>query len=221
MERELEGSLSRRNFLKVLGLTGAAATGLAVADSVLPHIQYKSTTTPEKLRSQFTQEQLEAVGENEQVDTKMGTMYLDLPAKLRTPDELKQGILDTKDNPSLIGVSWGKAAGLRTWTTSEDSFYTYLLPKGKSNNEDIISLRVPFPIDTNDDELTKFTDGTYKFDINLLKWVRMNDSQFETYEILEVFAIGEPTQYARIYEGWRPRKRLFPKLKLPFELSSK
>ena len=201
MKEDGKNGLSRREFFIAGGAVGATALGLAAR----PTIDYSLTSDPREIRHQFTQEQLRKVGESEKFETELGTFYIDIPFYTNSPEELKQRILDTKDNPSLIGVSCGEAAGLKTWVTTEDSFRIPLMPKGKGDMEDIVSLRVPFPLDINDDELTKFTNGTYKFSLNLRKWVRNKGSNLEVYEIIDKQE-DRTYKYIRVSEGWVPLK---------------
>jgi len=200
MKEDNKPKVTRKEFLTLAaGFIGGTTFGLAAR----PKLDYLNTTDSHGLRTQFPQEQLDIVGKSEKVETELGTFHYDLPSKLRKPDEIKDYILESKSSPSRIGVAWGEAAGLKTQTTSETSFYLFLMPKGKKEMEDIVPLRVPFPIDISDDELTKFTDGTYKFSLNLRKWLRTKGANIEIYEIIEKIDY-QSNKYNRVSENWIP-----------------
>lgn len=201
MKEDSKNGLSRREFFIAGGAVGATAVGLAAR----PTIDYSLTSDPREIRHQFTQEQLDKMGESEKYETELGIFYIGIPPYLKSPEELKQSILDSKDRPDQIGIYWGEAAGLQTWVTSKDSFSIFLLPKGEKDMDDIVSLRVPFPIDITDDELTKFTNGNYKFSLNLRKWVRNKGKNLEVYEIIDKQE-DRTFKYIRVSEGWVPLK---------------
>ncbi|MBN1169030.1 hypothetical protein JXA63_04020 [Candidatus Woesebacteria bacterium] len=165
--------------------------------------EFNVIVTPLDLRDQYLQEEMLEAGVVEPYETKNGdVLYLDLIAKVYTPEQKKQRTLDYRSDPSLQGVVWAENADLRVYTTGEGAFYLPVTPVDEDGGV-IVNERVPFPSDEIDDEeLTKFTNGTYIFDLERRQWVRLNEEdKLEVYQIIEEKG-EQPGHFTRVSEQW-------------------